>query len=325
MTKLSFRAFLLLTSLLLTTQSPAKTRLKGTVKIDGSSTVYPITEAVAEEFQKIHPRVRVMVGVSGTGGGFKKFLAKETDINDASRTIKDKELTLAKENKIGFIEIPVAYDGISVLVHKNNKFISEISFDDLKKMWEPGDKKKGNQIKKWSDLNAKWPNEKIQLYGPGHDSGTFDYFTEEVNGKSKSSRADFTASEDDNTLVRGIAQGKYALGYFGYAYYVENTDKLKALKISKDSKSKAIAPTAETIADGSYPLARPIFIYVSKQSASNPIVSEFVKFYIKNAAKLSKEVGYIPLKSSIYEDSLKRFENDKVMYSFFKKTPSKKN
>jgi len=319
-----YTRIILILALLSPSYAGAKSKLQGTVKIDGSSTVYPITEAVAEEFQKLHPRVRVMVGVSGTGGGFKKFLAKETDINDASRTIKAKELKLAHERKLGFIEIPVAYDGISVLVNKNNKFITEISFENLKKIWEPGDIKTGNKVKNWRDLNPKWPNQKIKLYGPGHDSGTFDYFTEAVNGKSKSSRADFTASEDDNTLVRGIAQDKYALGYFGYAYYIENTDKLKALKIKKNKKSKAVSPNPTSIADGSYPLARPIFIYVSKNSTFNPVVSAFVKFYIKNAAKLAKEVGYIPLNPEIYSNSLKRYEDNKVMYSYFKKNPASK-
>ncbi len=313
---------IVLTVFLAPIYAQAKSPLSGTIKVDGSSTVYPITEAIAEEFQKLHKRVRVMVGVSGTGGGFKKFLASETDINNASRVIKEKEFKTAKEKKIGFVEIPVAYDGLSVLVNKNNNFVSEMSFKMLKKLWEPGDAAKGNSVKKWSDLNPKWPNENIKLYGPGHDSGTFDYFTEAVNGKSKASRADFTASEDDNTLVRGISEGKFAIGYFGYAYYVENKDKLKALKIKEKQSSKAVAPIPSTIADGSYPLARPIFIYVNRKSLSNPLVAEFVKFYIKSAPKLAKEVGYIPLSPKMYNDSLDRINNKNIVYSFYKKNGS---
>lgn len=298
-------------------QASAGEKLRGTVKIDGSSTVFPISEAVAEEFQKAQPRVRVTIGVSGTGGGFKKFTNGETDINDASRPIKGKELKKAAANKIEFIELPVAYDGISVVINPKNTFAKNMTIAELHKIWAPDSK-----VKTWKEINASWPNEKIKLYGPGHDSGTFDFFTEIVNGKSKASRADFVASEDDNVLVRGISQDQYAMGYFGYAYYLNNKSKLKALPISpygkkakldaKMKNAKAIAPDADTIEKGTYPLARPIYIYVSKASAEKPEVAAFVEFYLKNAGTLAKEVGYIPLPQKLYDQALSKFQNRKT-------------
>ena len=274
-------------------------KLRGTVRIDGSSTVFPITEAVAEEFQKVQPRVRVTVGVSGTGGGFKKFAKGETDISGASRPIKKKEITKAKEGKIEFIELPVAYDGISVVVSKKNP-LSEITVDELHQLWKPESK-----VKKWNQINKSWKNVELNLYGPGPDSGTFDYFTKAINGKEKASRSDYVASEDDNVIVRGVSEDPNAIGYFGYAYYNENKNKLKALAIKKDRT--AIAPTVKTIEDGSYPLARPVFIYVALDSAKKPEVEAFVNFYLDNVKTLAKEVGYIPLPDAMYKKIKQRF------------------
>lgn len=277
-------------------------KLSGTVRVDGSSTVFPITEAVAEEFQRKYRRVRVTVGISGTGGGFKRFLLGETDINDASRRIKKVEIKKAKENSIEFIELPVAYDGITVVINPKNDFVDYLTVKELKKIWQPG-----SGVKKWSDVRPGWPKKPIRLYGPGTDSGTFDYFTKAINGKAQASRADFTASEDDNVLVMGVAGDVNSLGYFGYAYYAENRSKLTAVPI--DAGKGPVAPSEKTINDGTYkPLARPIFIYVNKASAKRPEVSEFVKFYLENAPTLVKEVGYVPLPDKDYRLSLKRFQ-----------------
>ncbi|MBC8282669.1 MAG: PstS family phosphate ABC transporter substrate-binding protein [Nitrospinae bacterium] len=276
--------------------------LSGKIRIDGSSTVFPITEAVAEEFQKIHRKVRVTVGISGTGGGFKKFSTGQTDINDASRPIKNSELEKATKNGISYIDLPVAYDGLSVVINPQNDFVDHFSVTELKKIWQPG-----SAVKTWSDVRPEWPNEPIKLYGPGADSGTFDYFTKAINGKSQASRSDFTASEDDNVLVMGVAGDKYALGYFGYAYYKENKSRLNVVAI--DGGDGPVKPSEKSINDGSYkPLSRPIFIYVSNKGSQKPEVKEFVRFYLKNAAVLSKEVGYIPLPDSHYEKSLKAYD-----------------
>ena len=276
--------------------------LKGTVKIDGSSTVFPITEAVAEEFGKKHRRVRVTVGVSGTGGGFKKFSTGEVDINDASRPIKDSEKKLAKKNGIEYIQLPVAFDGISVVVNRKNTWLDYLTVTELKMIWEPG-----SQVKTWKDVRASWPDRKIRLYGPGTDSGTFDYFTGAINGKSHASRSDFTKSEDDNVLVQGVAGDRDALGYFGFAYYSGNKDKLKIVPIK--NKKAPVSPSLTTINDGSYsPLSRPIYIYASKKAVQRPEVATFVEFYLKNAGELSKEVGYVPLKKSQYDKGLQKLK-----------------
>ncbi len=274
-------------------------RLKGTVSLDGSSTVFPISEAVAEEFLAVQPRVRVTVGVSGTGGGFKKFLAGETDINDASRPIKPSELKIAEEGDIRFIELPVAFDGLSIVVNKNNHWVDSLTVAELGRVWQPG-----STIKNWNDIRSEWPAKPIRLYGPGPDSGTFDYFTETINGQSGASRPDYTANEDDNALVRGISGDKGALGYFGYAYYVANRDKLKLVAI--DAGEGPVKTSSTTINDGSYsPLSRPVFIYVREDALERPEVVAFVNFYIENAALLASEVGYIPLPSGAY-DSLRQ-------------------
>ena len=281
--------------------------LKGTVKVDGSSTVFPITEAVAEEFGmlKKHRKVRVTVGVSGTGGGFKKFLAGETDINDASRPIKQSEIDKARKNGIQYIELPVAYDGLSVVVNKKNTWVDYLTVAELHKVWKPG-----SSVKTWKDIRPNWPDEKIRLYGPGTASGTFDYFTEVINGKSQVSRSDFTKSEDDNVLVKGVAGDKGSLGYFGFAYYAANKDKLKVVAIRQGNKNP-VAPTMTTINNGSYaPLSRPIFIYVNLQSAKRPEVREFIRFYLEHAKELVAEVGYVPLPDQDYQKYLDQFEDD---------------
>ena len=275
--------------------------LSGAVHVDGSSTVFPITEAVAEEFQKRHRGVRVTVGISGTGGGFKKFCVGETDINDASRPIKSKEIAKAAENGIEFIELPVAFDGVSVVVNPKNHFVDFLTIEELRKIWQPG-----STVRKWNEVRPGWPNRPITLYGPGTDSGTFDYFTEAVNGKAQACRPDFTASEDDNVLVQGIAGDENALGFFGYAYYVENRARLKIVPI--DAGHGPVAPSADTINNGTYPLSRPLFIYVSRKAAERPEVSAFVRFYIENAEALVKEVGYVPLPQKVYQLALERFE-----------------
>jgi phosphate transport system substrate-binding protein len=276
-------------------QGPDLSLATGTVKVDGSSTVFPITEAVAEEYGAVDKKVRVTVGVSGTGGGFKKFAAGEIDINDASRPIKKEEAELAKKNKIDFIELPVAFDGLTVVVSQQNDFVDQLTVAELKKIWEPGSK-----VKKWKDVRPNFPDVAIKLYGPGPDSGTFDYFTEAINGKAQASRGDYSKSEDDNVLVTGVSGDKYALGYFGFAYFEENQKKLKAVPIVGKS-GKAVSPSVTTINDGSYePLSRPIFIYVNKASLKRPEVKGFVEFYLNEVEGLVREVGYIPLPKDQY-------------------------
>ena len=288
---------------------PALSHAQALIKIDGSSTVFPIAEAVAEEFQKAKKNtVRVTVGISGTGGGFKKFCRGETDMSNASRPILKKEMDDCKKAGIEYYELPVAYDALTVTVNPANNWIKSMTVAELKKIWEPGAQGK---IVKWNQVNPAWPDAPIKLYGAGSDSGTFDYFTEAVVGKSKSSRGDYTASEDDNVLVQGISRDKNALGYFGFAYYAENQNKLKAVAI--DDGKGPVMPSAKSVEDGSYqPLARPIFIYVSKKAAAKPEVKEFVEFYLKNAAPLVKEVKYIPLPAKAYSLALEHFQKGKV-------------
>ncbi len=283
-------------------QKPAESKLAGVVKIDGSSTVFPISEAMAEEFRKVHPQVKVTVGESGTGGGMKKFGPGEIDIADASRPIKAKELKVLKDRGDDAIELPIAYDGLSVVVNKANSWAKSMTVAELKKIWEPNSK-----VTKWSDVRPEWPNETIKLYGPGTASGTFEYFTEKTVGKAKSSRADYTASEDDNVLVKGVAGDKYALGYFGYVYYSHNKDKMNVVAIGDGAS--AVSPSEKTIKDGSYkPLSRPIYIYVSKKALARPEVKEFVKFYLNNATKLVPEVGYVPFEAGHYQQLLKKIQ-----------------
>ena len=270
-----------------------------TVKIDGSSTVFPITEAIAEDFQKAKKgKIRVTVGISGTGGGFKKFCRGDTDISDASRPILKKEMDECKKNGIQYIELPVAYDALTVVIHPENKWAPTLTVADLKKMWEPAAQGK---VTSWKQVSAGFPDVPLKLFGAGADSGTFDYFTEAINGKAKSSRGDFTASEDDNVLVQGVSRDVNALGFFGLAYYIENQGKLKAVAIAEKSGAKGVLPSLETVMNGSYqPLARPIFIYVNAKSLERPEVREFLEFYMKNADALVREVKYVPLPADAY-------------------------
>lgn len=283
----------------------ASNYLTGEVKIDGSSTVYPITEAVAEEFRVDQPNVKVTVGVSGTGGGFNKFSRGETDINDASRPIKDQEATTCAENNVKYLELTIAFDGLAVLVNKENTWVDHFTVEELKKIWEPSAQ---GTITKWSQIRAGWPDEQFNLYGPGVASGTYDYFTEVIVGKSGSSRGDYTASEDDNVLVQGIAGDKNSIGFFGLAYYEENIDKLKLVGV--DSGTGPIEPNAQTVKDGTYaPLSRPVFIYVNNLAAKREEVISFVNFYLKNAASLVPDVGYIALPQAEYQKGLDAFKN----------------
>lgn len=272
------------------------TQLSGNIMIDGSSTVYPISQAVAEEFMAEYEDVIVDVGVSGTGGGFKKFANGELDITGASRPIKDEEREAAEANGIEPVEFKIANDGLTVVINHDNTFAEDMTVEELKKLWEPAAE---GTVMKWSDIREGWPEEDIHLYGPGTDSGTFDYFTEEIVGEAKASRGDYQPSEDDNVIVQGVANDPYALGYFGYAYYMENQDSLKAVKVN------GVEPTAETIEDGSYaPLSRPIFIYANKASLDKPEVQEYLKFHFTKGVQLVEEVGYIKLEDSAYEENL---------------------
>ncbi len=279
------------------------------VKIDGSSTVYPITEAVAEDFQKsTKGAVKVTVGISGTGGGFKKFCRGETDISDASRPILKKEMDDCAKAGIKYYELPVAFDALTVVVNPKSK-VSQLTVAQLKTMWEPAAQGK---VTKWNQVDASFGDANLKLFGPGSDSGTFDYFTEAVNGKSKASRGDYTASEDDNVLVQGVARDAGAIGYFGYAYYVENKNKLKAVAIV-NPKGKAVLPSEQAVIDGSYsPLSRPIFIYVNEKSLEKPEVRQFVEFYMKNAAALTSEVKYVPLPAKAYTANLEHIAKKKL-------------
>lgn len=292
----------------------AKNVLAGNViKIDGSSTVYPITEAVAEEFQTAKKgAMKATVGISGTGGGFKKFCRGDTDISDASRPIQKKEMDDCYLAGVKYYELPIAYDALTVVVNPNNP-LSVIKVSELKTLWAP---EAQGKIKTWNQVNPAWSAEAVKLFGAGSDSGTFDYFTEAVVGKAKSSRGDYTASEDDNVLVQGVANDKNALGYFGMAYYEENKTKLKAVAI--DNGKGGILPSAETVKDGSYvPLARPIFIYVNANSYdTKPEVKEFVDFYLKNAQALVPQVKYVALPAEDYAEGAKRLENKKLGTGF---------
>ncbi|TDM00627.1 MAG: protein sphX [Flavobacteriaceae bacterium] len=280
--------------------------IEGTIEIDGSSTVAPITEAVAEEFEAIAPNVGVNVGISGTGGGFKKFTKGEIAIADASRAIKEEEAATAKENKIEYVELEVAFDGLAVVVNKENTFAKDLTVEELKKIWEPAAEGK---ITKWSQVRAGFPDEEIKLYGAGTDSGTYDYFTEAIIDPEKGapkSRSDFNASEDDNILVEGVAGDKFALGFFGLAYFEENKDKLNLVAIN--GGKGAVLPTIENVKNGSYaPLSRPLFIYVNSEAAKKPEVIEFVNFYLDKAAELSAEAGYIPLPTEKYQEQKAKF------------------
>jgi len=263
--------------------------LSGAIQIDGSSTVFPVTEAIAEEFRAEQPGVNVTVGQSGTGGGFEKFCNAETDISDASRPIADDEIEACDAEGIEYVELEVAIDGLSVLVNPANDFAECMTVDELKRAWEPD-----SEVTTWRDIRSEWPDEQIEFYGAGADSGTFDYFTDEIVGEEGAIRSDYTGSEDDNILVQGVAGEENALGFFGYAYYVQNTDKLKTVGV--DGGDGCVAPTDETIEDGSYsPLSRPIFIYPRVDALARPEVRAFVEFYLDTVNDILGDVGYIPL------------------------------
>lgn len=281
------------------------------IKIDGSSTVYPITEAVAEEFQKAKKNaIKVTVGISGTGGGFKKFCRDETDVSNASRPITKSEMELCKAAGVEYIEMPVAFDALTVVVNPKNSFLNQATVEEMKKLWEPAAQGK---ITKWNQVNPAWPDAPIKLFGAGADSGTFEYFTEAMVGKAKSSRGDYTASEDDNVLVQGVSRDVNAIGYFGYAYYAENKAKLKALPIVNPKTGKAVEPSGANVENGTYaPLSRPIFIYVKAKSLDKPEVKEFIEFYMKNGATLTKEVKYVPLPASAYTGNVEHMKKKKL-------------
>lgn len=285
---------------------PGHLRAEQVVKIDGSSTVFPITEAVAEDFQK-STGSKVTVGSSGTGGGFKKFARGETDVSNASRPISAEEIKAAKEGGVEYLELPIAYDALTVVVNSKNDWADSIKVSELKKLWEPDAQGK---VTKWSQVRAGWPDKEIKLYGPGSDSGTFDYFAEAIVEKKKASRGDYTASEDDNVLVQGVEGDRHALGYFGYSYFDAHRNRLKALAIEWDKKGKpAVAPSEATVLDGTYnPLSRPLFIYVSVKALEKPEVQKFVQFYLDNVEKLVKEVHYVPLPGDAYAKVKERFQ-----------------
>lgn len=277
-------------------------KLSGTIQADGSSTVGPITEAMAEEFNKKYTDVQIPVAISGTGGGFKRFVVGETDIQNASRPVKEEEKKKAAENGVEMTEFIVAYDGITVCVSKENKFVDTLTVDELKKMWSPD-----STVKTWKDVRADWPAEPIKFYTPGPDSGTFEFFTEAINKKSKAMRPDVNPSEDDNTLVQGIGGDKNAIGFFGFSYYEANSDKLKAVKI--DTGTGAVEPSLNTIKDGSYkPLSRPIFVYVNNKSFGKPEVKEFVRFYLENAKDIVPEIGEVALPEAEYKEQLNKIK-----------------
>ncbi|MBL7870921.1 MAG: PstS family phosphate ABC transporter substrate-binding protein [Cyclobacteriaceae bacterium] len=306
----SVRGLLLITVLLFSFScgqkeaNNASEKLSGDIRIDGSSTVYPITEAIAEEFRVKQPSINVTIGVSGTGGGFKKFCRGESDINDASRLIKESEVGACQEGGIKYVGLKVAYDGLAVLVNKENTWVDHFTVEELKKIWEPAAQGK---ITKWNQIRSTWPNTEFTLYGPGVASGTYDYFTEAIVGKSGSSRGDFTASEDDNVLVKGIAGDKNAIGFFGMAYYEENMEILKLAPV--DNGKGAVSPSQETVMNGSYaPLSRPVFIYVSEEALKKPEVSEFVRFYLSNARSIATDVGYVALPEQESKSEIAKFE-----------------
>lgn len=274
------------------------------VSIDGSSTVFLLSSAIAEEFNEVSPDVKVVVSQSGTGGGFKKFAAGEIDICDASRPITEAEAAACEKNGIEFIKLEVAFDGLAVVVNPANDWCDAITTDQLKTIWRA---EAAQSVTKWSDVNPDWPDVELELYGPGTDSGTYDYFTEVINGEAKSSRQDYSPSESDNALVQGVAGDKGSLGYFGLAYYAENTDKLKLLAV--DSGSGPIVPTAETVRDGTYkPLARPLYIYVRSDALQNEGVVKYLNYYLDKMNEVSPKVGYVPVTDEVMKQNRETFE-----------------
>lgn len=290
--------------------------LSGHIEIDGSSTVYRLSVGAYELFREEQPGVKVTVNYVGTGAGFTRFVEGKLDIADASRPIQQSEIDKAKANGVEYIELPVAFDALTVAVHADNDWCSELSIDDLKKLWEPAAKDK---ITHWNHLRPEWPAERIELFGAGHDSGTFEYFTEAVTGKKGSIRSDATATEDDNVIVQGIAANKYALGYLPFAYYEPNKDKLRALRIDwkPDDDVGAVEPSAETVRAGTYnPLSRPLFIYINKKSLARPEVRQFAEFYIAHAAELAGLLQYVPLPDEAYRMAAERLARQQTGTGF---------
>ncbi len=273
--------------------------LSGEIAVDGSSTVFPVTEAMAEEFMRANPGTRVTVNVSGTGGGFEKFCRGETDISDASRPIKESEVEACSANGIDFVEVPVALDGLTVVAHPENDWAQCVTTDELEKTWRPN-----STVERWSDVREGWPDRELSLFGPGTASGTFDYFTEAIMGEEDASRSDYSSSEDDNVILMGVGNNVGAMGYFGFAYYVENQDRVRALAV--DDGDGCVAPSRENVEAGDYqPLSRPLFIYVKRSSyREKPVVREFVDFYLDSATELVPQVGYVPFPRARY-DSIK--------------------
>jgi len=289
--------------------APQAAVAQASIKMDGSSTVFPIAEAVAEEFQiSKRGKVRVTVGIAGTGGGFKKFCRGETDFSNASRPISKEEMEICRKAGIKYAELPIAFDALTVVVNKKNDWAKSMTVADLKKIWEPAAQ---GRIMKWKQVRSEFPDEKLMLFGPGADSGTFDYFTEAIMGRARSSRVDFTASEDDNTLVQGVENNRTALGYFGFAYYVAHQDKMRAVPI--DGGGGPVSPSIENVINGTYtPLARPLFVYVKESSMDRPEIKEFVEFMLTKSSDLVKEVGYVPLPDAAYQLAWKHFQNRKL-------------
>jgi phosphate transport system substrate-binding protein len=275
--------------------------LTGEVRIDGSSTVFPVMEALAEEFQRANPEARVTVGRSGTGGGFQRFCGGEIDLSDASRPITAAERERCRDNGIDFLRVPMAVDGLSVVTNPANDFVECLSLEELRRIWRPD-----SDVTAWQDIRPEWPDREIKLYGPGTDSGTFDFFTEMVVGEAKASRTDYQASEDDNVLVRGVAGDPSSLGYFGYAFWVENQERLELLEV--DAGEGCIRPSDETIGDGTYPLARPLYVYVKTASLQEPTVRRFVDFALESASQVVPATGYHPLQPERYQEALGRVE-----------------
>lgn len=277
--------------------------LLGKIAIDGSSTVYPISEAAASGFQKQYPQVKVSVGVSGTGGGFKRFTIGDTDISDASRPIKDSEFAATRKSGINFFELPVAYDGLTLVAPKNNTWLNELTIAEIQKIFLAD-----SSAKTWAEVREGWPAEEIKIFAPGTDSGTFDYFKEVVVGKSGGSlRSDMSTSEDDNVLVTGVSGTPNAIGFFGVAYYEENKDKLKSIAIVNPKTGDAVSPTATTIENGTYaPFSRPLFIYVNAASFKRPEVRKFIGYYLQNAPKLASSTGYVALPPAVYKEAMMR-------------------
>ena len=297
----------------LTAREGNNSQLSGTVKVDGSSTVFPVSEVMATEFQKNHPQVKVVVAVSGTGGGFKKFCAGETDITDASRPINTTEMELCKKNNVEYIELPIAFDGLSVVVNPQNSFARCLKVDELKRMWQPA---ATGKVTNWNQIRSDFPNQPLALYGADKESGTYDYFTQAIIGVEGRSRSDYTASADDKVLVKNIAANPNGIGYFGYAYYLANKDKLKLVAI--DSGYGCVLPSASTVRDSSYqPLSRPVFIYVKKSAATRPEVKAFTNFYLEpENSKLVLSVGYVPLPNIALQSAKSRFNRGQTGTTF---------